>query len=308
MGQKTRIPGSRGTDGFTLPEILISTTIALIVGAAAYTLLTATIKLYAENFSLNHSHQTTRLPLERMIWEISDSGSAPILVNDKGADTTGVEQPSGSGNRWAPGIRFCTLVNTTRYTIANSATATATSVNINVATGQLKPRDSDILVIHASPVGKVGNGIQAEISTVTGASSPYTVTLKSALGVAVSANSSALILQQGAFIAVGGQLRYYSKVMSEARHGAAAFNAPANFRDLARVEAVPGEAEARPFSYGTTEDRMLRVDLRARATKYSNLDTRYSQASPNFNTFLNMRTSIAVKSTYLDPTKLTAIQ
>ena len=234
--------------------------------------------------------------------------TAPLLGDDKGADTAGVEQPAGSGQRWAAGGRFCTLVSSPPYTIPTAATATATTVSITVSPGQVKPRESDILLIHASSVGKLGHGIQVEISAVAGATSPYTVTLKNALGVAVSADSTVLVLQQGAFIAVGGQLRYYIKVMSEARHGAVAFNTPANFRALAQLEAAPGETQARPFSYATNEDRLLRVDLRARATRYSNLDARYTSAAPSFSTFLDMQTSIAVKSTYLDPTKLPAIQ
>ena len=69
---KNRFPIKHEPGGFTLVEILIATSLALLVGAAAYTLLSATMKLYAENFSLNHSHQTARLPLERMIREIND--------------------------------------------------------------------------------------------------------------------------------------------------------------------------------------------------------------------------------------------
>ncbi len=299
--EKILTRGTRGTGGFTLVEVMISTSLAVLVAAAAYTLLTATLKLYAENFSLNHSHDTARLPLERMIREISNAGSAPILVTATGADTSGVEQVAGSNTRWAPGIRFCTLASLSAYSVTSSATSAATTVQLRVNAGQPKPRESDILFIHASELAKTGNGIQTEVLSVSGTSSPFTVTLKSALGIAVSANSTALLLQQGAFITVNGQVRYYNKVMSEARHGATAFNAAANYRILAQVEPTPGQPEARPFAYTAAEDRLLRVDLRARTG-------RHSKRVGDFNSFLNMQSSIAVKSAYLDPTKLPAIK
>lgn len=283
----------RPAGGFTLVEVMVGTSLAVLVAAAAYTLLSATLKLYAENFSLNHSHHSARMPLERMILEINSSGAPPILVNDRGADV--------GGDGPAPGVRFCTPASSSPYTVTSAAIATATSVELRVNPGQPKPRESDILLIHASPENSYGNGLQVEISAVTGASSPYTVTLKSALGVPVSDDSSALVLQQGAFIAVGGQLRYYNKVMSEARHGAGAFDAPANFRVLAQVQPAPSTTAAAPFSYANGDHRLLRVNLRARSLRNSN---RVSA----FNSFLNMQSSIAVKSVYLDPTKLTAIQ
>jgi prepilin-type N-terminal cleavage/methylation domain-containing protein len=305
--------------GFTLAEMVIATSLSVVVAAAAYTLLTSALKLYSENFSLNHSHQIARLPLERMIREINDSGCPPVLVDEKGADV--------AGNGPAPGIRYCTLVSAAPYTITAAATAASTSVSVKVNTGQAKPRDSDILLIQASAPGQPGNGIQVEISAVTGTISPYTVTLKTALGADVAINSSVLILQQGAFIASGGQLRYYNKVMSEAKHGTTVFNAPSSFRALAQVEPVSGQTQATPFSYAPfasyvvvnnqskyrqdLDPRILRVNLRARSAKYSNLNPGKAKSFvqvADFHSFLDMQSSIAVKSVYVDSTKFNAIQ
>jgi type II secretory pathway pseudopilin PulG len=298
---------TRNSAGFTLVETLIASSLATIVIAGAYTFLTAAMNLYADNVSLNLSHQTARLPLERIIREVNNAGCPPILVDEKGADI--------AGNGPAPGIRYCTLASPSAYTIAAAALATSTTVSLKVVTGQAKPRPSDILLIHASPNGQPGNGIQMEITAVAGGASPYTLTLKSAVGTPIPVNSSALILQQAAFITNGGQLRYYNKFVSEAKDGATVFNAATSFRSLAQVEPMsnvppaPVETLAKPFSYTPFETRqsldphLLRVNLRARSAAYSNVD-----GAAKFNSFLNMQSSIAVKSAYVDSTKLNATQ
>ncbi|HEX5176476.1 MAG TPA: hypothetical protein VFV83_05570, partial [Chthoniobacteraceae bacterium] len=141
-----------------------------------------------------------------------------------------------------------------------------------------------------------------ELTTVGGGSdaSRVNVTFRDAPGSSIPANTRCLILQQSAFVAVGGALRFYPLVMSVARQGAPLFNNPASFSIISTVEPLPGESEAKPFGYSSAARRLLSVNLRNRSSKYSH---RVS----DFSSFFNIRSSIAIKSTYLDPLKLKAI-
>jgi hypothetical protein len=147
-----------------------------------------------------------------------------------------------------------------------------------------------------------GSIVQVEIASVAAGtdSSRRSVTFRDAPGSAIPANTRCLILQQAAFVAVDGALRFYPAVKSIARHGTSAFNNAANFSVVSTVEAAPGQTEAKPFSYSNTARRLLSVNLRNRSSNYSH---RVS----GFNSFFNIRSSIAIKSTYLDPSKLKAI-
>jgi hypothetical protein len=144
--------------------------------------------------------------------------------------------------------------------------------------------------------------VQVEISAVTATTNTSIVqlTLRDPVGSAIPASSRCLVLQQQAFIAVGQNLRFYPSVMSEARHGASLFNNPAYFSVASSVTPLPGEALARPFSYNDPARRVLSVNLRSKSSAYSN-------RVDSFNSFFNIRSSIAIKSVYLDPSKLKAI-
>ncbi len=278
--------------GFTFVELLVSTVVASVAVAGAYMLLDSGLSLYAKNFSLNLTHYTARTSLERMMPKINSAGAAPILIDEKGADV--------AGNGPAAGIRICVPPNNSSYTIQNAAVSTATTLTVLIGAGQSRPRDSDIVLIDAGSVLQSGSAVQVEIASVTGPGSPVTVTLKDPVGSAIPANSRCLILQQVAFIASPDQLRFYPKVMSEARHGAAAFKDPANFTVISTIEPIPGNTQPCPFAYSDATRRLLAVDLRSRASRYSNQISK-------FNTFFNIHTSIAVRSAYLNSAKLKPI-
>lgn len=270
---KTRKSRSGKQAGFSLAEILICISIALVVGSAAYTLSAAVAKLYAENFSLNHSHMSARLPLERIMGEVNNSACPPKLIDADGNDLP--DNQTGP----AAGIRFCVPASTSNYSIASAAVAAATTVSLTVSSGQAQPRVSDLLVIHAGATVQSGNPIQLLITGVSEANSPYTLTLASALGVDVPAGNAALILQQGRFVVNSGQLRYSNTTLG--------LNNP---RVLAEME-----TGALPFSY-PGDPRLLQVNLRVRSGKYSNRVNGLN----TFNSFLQMRSSAATRSTYLE--------
>lgn len=285
---------SRRDRGFTFVELLISSVVAGIALMGAYTFLNSALSLYAKNFSLNRSHYTGRVSLEKLTTKLYAAGAAPILVDAKGADV--------AGDGPAAGIRYCAPATNGSYTIKNAVSSTDTTATIQTGTGLPRPRPSDILLIDAGAVVQTGTVVQVEISSVTQGpdASTLSATLRDAPGAAIPANTRCLVLQQSAFIAVGTELRFYPAVMSEARHGASAFNNPANFSMISTVEPAPGQTAAKPFSYQDAARRLLSVNLRNRSSKYS-------QRVGAFNSFFNIRSSIAVKSTYLDPSKLKAI-
>ena len=282
------------TVGFTFVELLVSSAVAGIVLFGGYTLVNSALSLYAKNFSLNRSHYTGRVSLEKVTAKIYAAGAAPILIDKAGADV--------AGNGPAAGIRFCVPATGSAYTVVDAVSANQTSAVIQTGTGQPLPRASDILLIDAGNVVQTGSIVQVELATVGSGSngSVVNVTFRDAPGSAIPANTRCLILQQSAFVAVGGELRFYPTVMSVARQGATLFNNPASFSVISTVEPIPGETDAKPFAYSTSARRLLSVNLRNRSSKYSH---RVS----GFSSFFNIRSSIAVKSTYLDPSKLKAI-
>ena|SRR5688572_1894857 len=280
--------------GFTFVELLISTVVAGVALMAGYTLLNSALSLYAKNFSLNRSHYTGRVSLEKLTAKLYAAGAAPILVDKAGADI--------AGDGPAAGIRFCAPVTNRSYTIKNALASSDTSATLEVANGQPRPRPSDILLIDAGAVVQTGSVVQVEISGVTSATEAGVVvaTLRDAPGTAVPVDARCMILQQSAFVAVGTELRFYPTVMSHARHGASAFNHPGNYSVISTLDPAPGETEAKPFRYQDPARRLLSVNLRNRTSNYSH-------RAGAFNSFFNIRSSIAVKSTYLDPSKLKAI-
>jgi prepilin-type N-terminal cleavage/methylation domain-containing protein len=279
--------------GFTLVEVMIAVSLAVITGAGAYALLETSMTLYAKNFSINQSHYSARLPLELIALKVNGAGASPILVDNAGADV--------AGNGPAAGIRYCTPVTSATYVITTAADATATSLTIKVPAGAPKLRDSDVVLINAGPVVAEKEPVQVEIASVSGASSPYNVTLKSQVGVAVPANTNASILQQGAFITVNNQMRHYPKVMSVARHGAGAFNSSANFKVIASVLPLPNATAALPFSYNDSARRLLDVTVRGTSLRYNNRVSEYSS-------FSSVESRIAVRSIFLNAKKLASIK
>lgn len=280
--------------GFTLIELLFAGCVAGLALLAGYSLLTSALALYAKNFSLNRSHYTGRVCLEKMITKINGAGAAPILVDEHGADV--------AGNGPAAGVRLCTPAPNGVHSITAAVASTDTSLLLSVTSDQRRPRAGDIILINAGAVVQGGKVVQVEISAVTATAnaSIFQLTLRESVGSAIPAASRCLVLQQQAFITVGKDLRYYPSVMSEARHGASLFNNPTYFSVASSVTPLPGETLARPFSYTDPARRVLSVNLRNKSAAYSN-------RVDSFNSFFNIRSSIAVKSVYLDPSKLKAI-
>ncbi|HEX5177088.1 MAG TPA: hypothetical protein VFV83_08670, partial [Chthoniobacteraceae bacterium] len=150
------------TVGFTFVELLISSVVAGVALFGGYALLNSALSLYAKNFSLNRSHYTGRVSLEKVTSKIYAAGAAPILIDKTGADI--------AGDGPAAGIRFCVPTTGTPYTIVGAVSSTQTSAVIQVATGQPLPRASDILLIDAGSVVQTGSIVQVELATVTNAS------------------------------------------------------------------------------------------------------------------------------------------
>jgi len=145
---------ARRDRGFTLIELLFAGLIAGVALLGGYTLLTASLTLYAKNFSLNRSHYTGRVCLEKMINRINAAGSAPILIDERGADV--------AGNGPAAGVRLCTPSTQGVYSIPTAAAASDTSLMLLVTSEQPRPRGGDILLIDAGAVVQAGRVVQVE--------------------------------------------------------------------------------------------------------------------------------------------------
>ena len=94
----------RSQAGFKLAELMVAIGIFVLGGGVAYPLLVGDVALYARNFSLNKSHNSLRLSLQRLKQDIDMAIEPPILVSYRVSGSTGVLKPLPAATVSAQGI------------------------------------------------------------------------------------------------------------------------------------------------------------------------------------------------------------
>jgi type II secretory pathway pseudopilin PulG len=192
---------------FTIAEIMVSAGVFAIASVAIYQVLNTGVVLAARNSAVNLAHQQTRQAADRLMRDIHNSISVPVLL-----DVNRVALPNSVGP--AEGIGF--MLQTGPVLMV---TATGT-------TPDDYPKDSTTIQVTGlgSFVPKVGqrffiptHQIEADITAVNGS----TLTLATSLGVPVHVTNTptnfnvvAYIADVVSYVMVNGELRFYSSASS----------------------------------------------------------------------------------------------
>ena len=315
------------TAGTTLVEMMIGLGVLLIVGALAYSMLTASTTLMAKNLSLNGSNTSTRGSLDRIFSDLYQANRQPVLIN---ADATG----STAADQTAPaaGVKFdCYLGGP--YIVGNPGSglaATATSFNLYYSADPMAnppvPVKNDVVIMDGQTRALV-NSCTVPTSSLSGPTpSPtptsgrmVTVTLQQALGnytnptmtsgTAIpwisSTQQTAYLVHSKAFIVwpmkdinnnvVSAELREYPDAEATSD-----YTDPTKYIVLIRNIGVKTAAEYTPFSLPKQQGvSFLNIAIRIEDTQYNKrLST---QQANDYNTFLGVDSTMRPRNILINP-------
>lgn len=276
--------------GFTLVEMLIGSTIGVIVSLGVFAFIDTGSMLTARNLAVNLTSNSMRGTLDRIENLIQQADTLPQLIDTSGSTVAGTGP--------AAGVRFDlfaggpVVVNPGTQTLAS----TVTSFTIRYAQASSRaPMAGDILRLDGT-----ADSLRPRINSVTSNTAlsagmrEATVTLTAALGTAVSATTAlrANIVRQVALVVMPGgagrQLRYFTDMA-----GTTNMNDATKYAVLTDQIAMQS-ADATPFSNVTIVDRQfVSLSLRLRA---SNFDRRLiGKQADEFNTFAQVNSLIRPK-------------
>ena len=282
----------RARAALTLVELVIYLGFSVVVSGVGYSFLTSGTQLYAKNMSIIRSHTNLRTVLDRMVNNLQQANSLPVLIGTSGATSVAP----------AAGLYYDRYLGDP-YVVTNPGgtglSASATSITITRSMAALAsppvPAAGDTLLIDASP-----NPVRAIIATVTPGAidnvlqrQPIALTLSVALGTAVSWTGAQVqtsrLVHQEAFLVVPvgnkSELRFFKNFEPQPT-----LTNAANYTVISDQISVQA-GETTPFSIDTVgSDKLVRASLFARSTDYS---TYLANKQLNeFNTFVRLTTSL----------------
>jgi prepilin-type N-terminal cleavage/methylation domain-containing protein len=270
--------------GFTLVEMLIASTVAVVLGLVVFSLLNLGVTLFAQNISINQTQSRGLSATEKLGFMLAAAAEAPTLVNDTGAPVT--------GNGPAAGVRYLIPASAKPYSVPWSVGATANSFAITKGVSQPEPMVGDTITMFDL-------GFRGVATSVTPSGSSYAVnfgssvgsrfTPQKAAGTVIPAGSKCFVLKSSAVISVNSLLRYYPRARSVSQDGAIAFNAAANFVPMATLLPVETQTNCFPFQYLDPTRRSVDVKLRVRAPAHG-------ARIKGFYTFQNLQTTAAYRA------------
>ena len=269
---------------FTLVEVLVASSVVVLLGTVGFALLQLGLTLYTQNFSLGQTHASGLKATERLFLKVAAADEVPVLADEAGATQV--------GNGPAAGIRFYALASSLTYPVPNAVNATASSFTITQSGTQPAPLVGDKITMSDL-------GFQGVITSVSSSGGSYTCGFASTVGggfspimtagTAIPAASKCFLLRPSAFISVAGALRYYPRALSVAGNGSSVFNDPGNFSTLATLLPIGNQTNSLPFQYLDTTRRSINVSLRLRAGAHGS-------KVAGFYTYQNMQTTLAYRS------------
>ena len=284
----------RGTSqrgGFTLVELLIGSTIGILVSVGVFAFIDTGSMLTARNLSVNLTSNSMRTALDRLENTIQQAATNPRLMDTAGAAVT--------GNGPAAGVRFDrfvggpVVVNPGSTTLASSAT----SFTIRYAQASSPaPSAGDIIRLDGTALT-----LRPRIASVTSNTAvsagmrDAAVTLTAALGTTVTSTTGlrAGLVRDVAFAVMpaggGRELRQFHDMAGTT-----------NLNDASRFSVVTDQiameaGDATPFSRTTIAAReFVSLSLRLRA---NNFDRRLlGRQADQFNTFARVDVFMCPKS------------
>ena len=295
----------RRTAAFTLVEMMISMTLAGVLGGIIYLVSGEALASFSRNISINRSYTDARMTIDRIQQTVATAGHTPVLV-----DTNGALMPSvaaGATPAPAAGIRFYRANTQSSYKITTGSTGPSSSnktLTVQLATGQAAPRAKDVLT-----VGTLG--YQGVVSSVSGSGTSCTLTMVSTLASCCSPTPTATVdltnpqqyvqdYTQVAYIVVGNQLRYYPQAKSVAVDTAAVFNNTANYQvvvNLVSTAFSSAGATVNPLlPFSLVNPPTVAVQLYAVNPDYTNRNTAAYNSINSADTYTYMQSSLGARS------------
>ena len=261
---------------FTIVELIVATAVFAGVTVALMTFTQTSIRLFARNLSVNHSHDSVRIADQRMLHDLHDAASPFRLMTFDGTSyadisplvTTDVDKLtqkliSARGNV----VRFRRLAGGP-YKMTASTTPVSTDLTFNFSVGTALPyvpQVGDKLVL---PLISREFGITAVPIVPTAGSRTGVVTISDAGGLgftidAVTAGNvtTAYFYREVAYSVYGGALRYHSNFTDNAKRSFV------QVRD--KVTSTQPFALLYPTATAVVENAALRISLEAYDPNYT---------------------------------------
>jgi hypothetical protein len=277
--------------GFTIAELLVGSTVGIIVSLGIFAFINTSSMLTARNLALNLTSNSMRTALDRAEFLIQQSATAPKLID------TSANVVAGTGP--AAGVRFDLFVG--GPVVADPGTLSLTAATTNLAiryaeTSSRAPSVGDIIRFDGSPTTlRPRIGAITSNTAISAGMRQAAVTLSTTLGTPVTSTTGlrARIVRDVALIVMpsggGRQLRYYTDMSSTV-----SLSDPTKYTVLSDQIAME-TADATPFSKTTIDgSEFVSLSLRLRA---SNFDRRLiGKQADQFNTFAQVNTYIRPKT------------
>jgi Tfp pilus assembly protein PilE len=282
----------RYTSGFTLAEMIVAGAVAVLLSVGIMNYSSSTLRLVARNMATNHSHETARGSLERLLSEVHTSASRFQLISFDGTTYTDVAAVVSSdkdlysqqyvSNR-ANGVRFLRLgggpVKLTGNGTTSAIAATDTTLEFDFTGSTYTPSVGDKLQIPLisheydittpAPVKTTGNRWKITLSSAVGFSF-ITATGTTTSGISwANPVTVGYFYQRVGYTVLNNQLRYHPYLTDPPYPATPAFN------DVA-VVVRDNVTSPKPFGLlfptstsTVTDGTNLRISLESYDTKYS---------------------------------------
>ena len=261
---------------FTIVELIVATAVFAGVTVALMTFSVTSLRLFARNLSVNHSHEAVRTSDLRMLRDLHDSASAFRLMNFDGttytdlspAVTTDVDPltqklVSARGNA----VRFRRLGGGP-YKLTASTTPATTSLTFDFSVGTTLPYVPEVGDKVVLPLVSREFNITAVTTVPTAGSRTGTVTVNapSGIGFTIDATTAGKVTtgyfyREVAYSVYGGSLRYHSNFTSTNK------TSWVEVRD--KVTSTQPFGLLYPSSVGQVDNAALRISLEAYDPNYT---------------------------------------
>jgi type II secretory pathway pseudopilin PulG len=193
--------------GYTLTELVFTTSIIGVVGLVLYCLLNISTILGAKNTAINTAHQKARTVMQRMLQDLHSAVSLPYLIDTNGTQVTAAGPAAGiSFQAWSSGPHL----------FMSDASAGQYQINIKVTSGQATPVVGQRVIVSS-------HQIEDDITAVSGGSDNLTLTLAHSLPVAVTGTSTSsvvcFITDRCSYTVVNGALHWQGPTVRSSLSG-----------------------------------------------------------------------------------------
>lgn len=297
---------SSGTSGASLVELMLTFSIATIIGGMLYNSMHTTFELAAKNQQVNYTHQQSRLAVNRVLQEIRNSVSTPILID---TDLNNVATATAAGVRYQ-------VYYGGPHVIASDVSKTSLNVKVQVLHNMLDNRVAPVSPAtpyppRTQPVPTAGMklvvpviGIECPIASCTAVSTgakydvyqlvlskfpSFAMTVKTT-GSTPSPAYLCYYVKSCALVVDGGELRYYDNAPSKT----------AKYTVLARNVTDPTDltAAVTPFSIPTTttSSTLAGGGTLSTTTNYVQMDLPLIDPKGTNRKYVSLDTKVLVKS------------